>query len=142
MTLEEQRLKLGAAVLALLGFIDSIYLGWLKWTGATAACSNIGDCDTVNNSVYAEIYGIPIAFLGALAYLLLLVLLAVEDRGEFWRENSPLVFFGITFAGTLYSAYLTYLEIAVLRAICPFCVLSAVVMTSLFAYAVFRLVKQ
>lgn len=140
--LKDRSLKLGAVILAAVGFIDSFYLGWLKLTGATAACSNIGDCDTVNNSVYAEIYGIPIAFLGAFAYLVLLALLIVEERGEFWRENTPLAFFGVTLIGTLYSAYLTYLEIAVLRAICPFCVVSAVVMTSLFGVAILRLVKQ
>jgi uncharacterized membrane protein len=50
-----------------------------------------------------------------------------------------LAFFGFTLAGTLYSIYLTYVEVAILRAICPFCVVSAVVMLALFIIAVYRL---
>ncbi len=47
--------------------------------------------------------------------------------------------FGMATAGTLYSAYLTYLEVAVLEAICPYCVLSAVVMTGLWILSIVRL---
>jgi uncharacterized membrane protein len=142
MALDGRRLRWFAVVLAAAGFVDSLYLTWLKVTGSTAACSNIGDCDTVNNSVYAEIYGIPIALIGALGYLLVMGLLLLEVRFDARRENIHVALFGLTLVGTIYSAYLTYLEVAVLRAVCPFCVVSAILMTILFGIAILRLFDE
>jgi uncharacterized membrane protein len=50
--------------------------------------------------------------------------------------------FGISFAGVLFSAYLTYIEVAVLHAICPYCILSAIVMVILLALTITRLVRN
>jgi uncharacterized membrane protein len=66
----------------------------------------------------------------------------LEAREGFWQEYSPLIVFGITLAGLIYSAYLTYLEIAVIKAICPFCVISAIVMAGLFVLSSMRLFKN
>jgi len=65
-------------LLAILGLIDSLYLGWIKLAGETAACSGIGDCEAVNTSRYSEIGGVPIALLGALAYAFILFFLFAE----------------------------------------------------------------
>ena len=130
---------IAAVLLSLVGALDSAYLGWLKISGSVAACSNIGDCEAVNSSRYAEIAGVPIALLGLLAYLAILALLLIEPRLPNWKEGLRLAFFGFTLAGTLYSVYLTYIELAVLRAICPYCVVSAVVMVGLFMIALYRL---
>ncbi|NIS82142.1 MAG: vitamin K epoxide reductase [Anaerolineales bacterium] len=119
--------------------MDSLYLSWLKVTGNTAACSGIGDCETVANSRYSEIGGIPIALIGVLGYLLIIALVFLEMRRPQWTENLTMALFGVTLIGTLYSAYLTYLELAVLRAICPFCIVSAIVMVLLFILSIFRL---
>lgn len=125
--------------LAAVGLIDSVYLTWLKLADATAACAGIGDCDTVNNSRFASVGGIPIALLGALSYGAILALLFIDRLRPEWRMASRVVMFGLTLAGTLYSAYLTYVELAVLRAVCPFCVVSAVAMTLLLVISVLRL---
>jgi uncharacterized membrane protein len=128
-----------AIVLSLIGAIDSVYLAWLKVSGSVAACSNIGDCESVNNSRYAEIAGIPIALLGLVGYLVILGVILLEQRKPEWKFGLHLAFFGFTLTGTLYSLYLTYIEIAVLNAICPFCVVSAVVMLALFLLSIYRL---
>ena len=128
-----------AAGLALLGLLDSLYLSWVKLAGATASCSGIGDCESVNNSRYAEIYGVPVAVLGAGLYGLVLVLLSLEGRLLKGRETIKMVVFGVSLGGVLYSAYLTYVEVAVLRAICPFCVVSAIVLVALLGISVIRL---
>ena len=129
-----------SVVLVFVGLIDSIYLAWLKFANATAACSNIGDCESVNSSPYAEVAGIPIALFGAAAYFLMIILLILEPRNEFWRSNASLGIFGISLAGVLYSAYLTYVEIVILHAICPYCVVSAVVIILLFGLSIVRLI--
>lgn len=139
MTLD-QRVRFGVVVAAVIGLVDSIYLTWIKLTHNEASCLvGIGNCETVNTSRYSEISGIPIALVGALAYLILLVLVLLEARKAISTENSSTLIFGIGLAGFLYSLYLTYLELMVIKAVCPFCVLSAVAMTAVFILAVVRL---
>jgi uncharacterized membrane protein len=60
-------------------------------------------------------------------------------RRPVWAENVNLALFGVTLIGMIYSAYLTYLEVAVIHAICPFCVLSAVLMSFLFVLSALRI---
>jgi uncharacterized membrane protein len=131
--------RLPLVILSIIGLLDSIYLTWIKIAGKTAICANIGDCEAVNSSRYSEIGGIPIALLGAGAYLILLALLVLEVRRPAWGEWTRMGFFGMSLAGTLYSAYLTYIEIAVLKAICPYCVLSAIVLLLLLVLSFLRM---
>ncbi len=114
--------------LSLIGLADSIYLTYVKLASGGQCVAGAG-CEIVNSSIYSQINGIPIAALGALAYVIMLVVLVLESQVGFFELNGPLIVFGMALFGTLYSAYLTYLEIYVIRAICPFCVLSAVVLT-------------
>ena len=128
---------------AAIGLIDSLYLIWIKIANSPAYClQGVGDCFTVNTSKYSQIFGIPIAVFGVLGYLLILLILYFENRNNFLQENSDYILFGLTLVGILYSAYLTYLELFVILAICPFCVLSAIAMTTLFILTIFRLVKS
>jgi uncharacterized membrane protein len=136
---QSEPLWLASVLLALAGAVDSAYLAFLKFTGTVAACSDIGDCEAVNNSKYAEIGGIPLALLGLLGYLAILAFLILEPRFPGWKDGLHLGIFGFTLAGTIYSVYLTYIEIFVLHAICPYCVVSAVVMLLLFAISIIRL---
>ena len=136
------KFRLSSFILAGIGFVDSLYLTYVKLSNSYAICGPIGDCESVNTSKYAEIAGIPIALLGAGAYLVIILLLLMENRGDYWAEYGPIMVFGISLAGVLYSAYLTYVEIYVLRAICPYCVVSAVVLVLLLALATTRLVRD
>ena len=130
---------LGSIALAMIGLVDSIYLAWIKLANQVASCGSVGDCETVNNSRYADIGGVPIALIGAVGYLLILVLLGLDRPGRGENEAVRFALFGVTLAGTIYSAYLTYIELFVLRAICPFCVVSALTMTGLFVLSFLRL---
>ena len=136
------KFRLSSFILAGIGFVDSLYLTYVKLSNSYAICGPIGDCESVNTSKYAEIAGIPIALLGAGTYLVIILLLLMENRGDYWAEYGPIMVFGISLAGVLYSAYLTYVEIYVLRAICPYCVVSAVVLVLLLALATTRLVRD
>jgi uncharacterized membrane protein len=127
----------GAAVI---GLLDSLYLSWSKLANQQVICGTYKGCETVNASPYAEIGGFPIALLGAGAYLSILVLLYLENRNDFWIQNGILGIFVISLAGTLYSAYLTFIEIAVLRAICIYCVVSAIAITAILVLTIIRLV--
>ncbi|MGD8865504.1 MAG: vitamin K epoxide reductase family protein [Anaerolineales bacterium] len=128
-----------AVVLSFFGLVDSIYLTWIKLTGSYVTCGPIGNCEAVNSSRYAEIAGIPIALIGIFGYLTIMAVVLLEVRLPDLREVLRLAFFGFTLAGTIYSAYLTYIEIAVLNAICPYCIVSAVLMVILFGISIVRL---
>jgi uncharacterized membrane protein len=120
-------LRKGLILLSLVGLADAIYLTWLKLASDGICVAGEG-CEIVNTSVYSQFYGIPIALLGGVAYLIMLIVLLFETRVEFLEVNGLMIVFGMSLFGVLYSVYLTYLEIYVIRAICPFCVLSAIVL--------------
>lgn len=138
----DQRLRLGSGVSAVVGLVVSLYLTWSKVANTPVLCGPIGDCDTVNSSQYSEFFGIPIALMGVLVYLGILLLLHLESQGKFWIDNGNLVVFGLSLVGTLYSAYLTYIEITVLRAVCPYCVVSAIAITVIMGLSFVRLLKD
>lgn len=131
-------------LLAITGLGVSAYLMWGYTTpGATLSCGGSGGCEAVKNSVYAKLAGIPLPILGLASYLLLLGLLAsqgaaaISRRG--WSPYVALAIFGISLTGVLYSAYLTYLELFVIFAICRWCVASAIIMGVLFVLSVVNL---
>lgn len=128
-------------ILAGLGIVDSIYLTWIKYTENPSLCiKGLGDCISVNNSTYSELFGIPISVLGALTYGVILITLFLKSKRKFFAENGDYILFGISFFGAIYSIYLTYIEVAVIRAICPFCITSAVTMLVIFILSIIRLV--
>ncbi len=129
MVINDQRLRVTGILLALLGLAVAVYLTYIKWFPATPFCMGVGDCETVNTSRYSEVYGIPVALLGALAYASILAVLVLEKRWRLAAEWGPVAAFGVAFAGMLFSAYLTYIELAVIHKICPYCVSSAVIIT-------------
>ncbi len=131
-----------AIALASIGLVDSIYLTWIKLANQEAVCAGIGSCEVVNSSEYATLAGIPIALFGAGAFLTILIFVLFETQNQFLEENSLMLVFGLSLAGVLYSAYLTYIELFVLNAICPFCVLSAVSLLGLLVVAGIRLRQE
>lgn len=114
------------ALLAIAGLGVSSYLAYTHWADASVACGGLGNCSTVNESEYAEMAGIPVALLGIVFYsALAVVALAWLWWRPFGLEWPVLGFWGMSVGGTLFSAYLTYIELFVLEAICVYCVASA-----------------
>lgn len=124
------------ALLALFGLFVSIYLMLYK-AGliGTLACGT-GGCETVQLSKWATFLAVPVAAWGVCYYLLILglALASVQDR---WADSRQLLLalVAVTGVGVLFSAWLTYLELAVIHAICRWCVVSAVVAVLLFVLA-------
>ncbi len=120
------------AAFALAGLGVAIYLTVVKYSGGVPTCSIIHGCQRVQDSAYAEISGMPIPILGIIGYTLILAsLLVLGDRG---RMLTALVGFG-------FSAYLTYLELFVIDALCQWCVISAATMTAVAVCAVIRVLR-
>ena len=128
--------------LAALGVLVSIYMAIYKLTENPNMCLGNGGCSVVNSSKYAQIDGIPVAVIGVGGYLVILLLLWMERRSAFLTDNGTLAVFGLALIGFLFTVYLIYVELALIHALCPFCVTSQVTMTILFVISVIRLARQ
>ncbi len=131
-----------SVVLVVLGLLVSIYMTVYKLTSNDSMCLGSGDCHTVNASRYSEVNKIPVAVFGVIGYLAILVTLIFEKRNPFFQENSTLMVFGLALTGFLFTLWLIYVEVALLKALCPFCLTSQAAMTIIFIIAVIRLIKQ
>jgi uncharacterized membrane protein len=128
--------------LACLGVLDATYLLVYKLTNNNAMCFGSGGCHDVNFSSYSEIGGIPVSVFGIAAFLVIAGILLLEVRLKIAKEYGALAVFGISLTGVAFTAYLTWLEIYVIHAICPFCVATAVIIALIFILAIIRLIKQ
>lgn len=125
-------------LLSLLGLSDSSYLLWKHSTASSAFCP-AGGCDAVNQGEYSEIRGIPLAAFGVAAYLMLL---AFSAMGVALGHRSLIAAIcAISGIGVIVSAFLIYLQVAVIESICFWCVLSAFMMTSIFVMSIIVLLK-
>ncbi len=139
----DKKLYWGSVALAAIGLAVSVYMTIYKLLDNDALCLGSGDCSTVNASPYSEIYGIPVAAVGVLGYLVILVLLLLETRGnKLLAANGPLAVFGLSVGGFAFTVYLVYLEIYIIKALCPFCVASQLTMTILFVLSLIRVMRQ
>jgi uncharacterized membrane protein len=131
----ERTLRALATVIALVGLGVAIYITIADAGGGHPACVAGGTgCQTVANSSYSHLFGVNVAVFGIAGYVGLLgAALVPGDAGRFAGLLLALVGFG-------FSAYLTYLELFVIDAICQWCVASAVLMTVLLVINVTRAV--
>ena len=128
-------LRLATAALAVAGIGIAGYLTWVHYAGLDPVCVGGGGCEQVQASRWAELAGVPVALLGLLAYATVLASLALpEELGRPAAAFMSLVGFG-------FSAWLTYVELVEIEAICQWCVASAVVMTALALVSVTRFLR-
>ena len=125
-------------VAAGLGLIVSLYLLSVHWGWGQIVCLDIGDCEVVNMSIYAKLLGIPVSLLGALTYLALLATSMLIWR-HIYEELASFVQFFLAAIGVVFSVYLTYVELFILRAICPWCVLSAILIMLIAGLSLWQL---
>lgn len=122
------------AGLAAVGLVIALYLAWTKWSGSAAAfCTAGSGCDIVQASRYSLFLGVPVGVWGALLYAVLGGLAIAGLTEARWMAA-----FLVSVAGLSFSAYLTYIELFVLRAVCFYCVLSALITLALFATLLLR----
>jgi uncharacterized membrane protein len=138
----EKRLSQLALILTILGLLVSIYMTIFKITNNAKMCIGSHGCSIVNSSRYSEVNGIPVAVLGVVGYAAILAVLLLERRPGFIQQNSTLIFFGLSLTGFLFTLYLIFVEVALIKAYCPFCLTSQAAMTLIFIISVIRLVRQ
>jgi uncharacterized membrane protein len=123
------------AICCLVGIGVAGYLAYVHYAGVHPLCLASGGCERVQSSHYAKLAGMPVAVIGVAGYLGILgSLLLAGEAGRSLTALLALIGFGV-------SVYLTYLELFRIRALCQWCVASAVLMTALAILSGVRLVR-
>ncbi|TAL49061.1 vitamin K epoxide reductase family protein [Patescibacteria group bacterium] len=117
-------------VVAFLGFLDAAYLTANYFLGTAPACFIAQGCDVVTTSVYSRVLDVPVALLGSLYYLAMFFagLYLLESKNARFARFLPY----FTATGLLVSIWLIYAQIALIKALCVYCLLSALTSTALF----------
>lgn len=118
-------------IISLAGIFVAGYLSYIEITFEQAFCGPVGDCNAVQSSSYARVFGVlPVGVLGGIGYLAILAAWWVgRQKWGILSTYAPLTLFGMAFFGTIFSTYLTYLEPFVIKAVCIWCITSAILIT-------------
>lgn len=127
-------------IVALIGFADATYLAIEHLRGVSPNCSILAGCEVVTSSKYSEIFGIPVALGGSVYYLSVFLLLVA------YLDTKKIYFFRLvtllTPLGLLASAWFVFLQLGILKAICIYCMGSAISSTVLFVLATVAVRKK
>jgi uncharacterized membrane protein len=119
-------------VVIVIGIGVAWYLTYVETHSASAICGPIGDCNAVQKSSYAKLFDIlPVGVLCLVGYLCLLAAWLVRKIVPKLEKPSAIAFMGMTLFAVIFSLYLTYLEPFVIKAVCIWCLSSAVLVTLL-----------
>jgi uncharacterized membrane protein len=135
--MSDRALRVAIAALALVGAGIAAYLTWAHYADETVACPlGGGGCETVQQSSYAELLGVPVALLGLLFYAIVLGLVAWDTAAA--RQALAV----LALAGAAFALYLVVVQLAVIDAVCAWCVANDVVVALLAAAATARLLTS
>jgi uncharacterized membrane protein len=128
-------------VTVVLGLFISGYLSYTRLFNTATACAAdaVFNCDYVTTSIYSQLFGIPVAYLGFAVYVILGVLLLTEQRFAFMQEYGVMLQFGLSLFAWLFSMWLVYVQFFLLERLCPWCLSHEANFTVLFAVVCVRL---
>jgi uncharacterized membrane protein len=127
----DRALRTAVVALALAGAAVAAYVLAARLGGTDLYCAT-GGCETVQNSRYSEILGIPVGALGVVAYLVVAASVLAGDAGR-------VVGAAVALAGAVFGVYLLVLQLAVIEAVCSWCLVNDAIALLLVAAAVLRL---
>jgi uncharacterized membrane protein len=125
------------AALALIGVFVALYLTLYKVGVIGHLACGLGGCERVNTSKWAIFAGAPVAAWGVAFYIATFVV-ALVGTSPSWIDRREIAYLlaGMSFVGVAFTAWLTYLEMYVIEAICKYCVTSAVIVTAIFIVSI------
>src|SRR5256714_6442665 len=129
-------LRIAMIVLTVIGLSLASYLTYVHYSGIKPACSLSGSCEKVQTSAYSHLAGVPVALMGLIGYVTIMILLLAPDR-----EMTRFATVAVTTVGFGFSAYLTYRELFSIHAICEWCVSSAIIITLLMCLSIWRFLR-
>lgn len=131
------------AALALIGVFVALYLTMYKVGAIGHLACGLGGCERVNTSKWSMFAGAPVAAWGLAFYMATLVVAVVgTSPGLAHRREISYLLAAMSLTGVAFSAWLTYLELYVIEAICKYCVTSAIIVSAIFIVSVADVVMQ
>lgn len=126
-------------LIALVGFSDATYVTVKHFQGVIPPCA-IGGCESVLTSSYSKILGIPVSLLGAIYYFIIIlsIFLHLDTKKEIFLKIPILM----SVVGLIFSIYFMTVMVFVLKAICPYCIVSAITSTTIFIISAFAVCKN
>lgn len=125
MNMHQKPLTLLSLLLALVGLGLSAYLTYVHFNPSALTCS-VGGCDVVQGSQFSTMFGVPIAMFGLAMFLTLIAGIILREIRTDWAELISTAIVMILVAAVIYWAYLTYLELRVIYAVCQWCVATSI----------------
>lgn len=127
-------------ILAFVGLADASYLAWATYTGSSLSCGILDGCNTVAQSEYSRLLGVPLSYLGFLYYMGATILALGYIMRPAIRTLRFLLAAG--FAGALFSVYFMYLQVFLIKAVCLYCLISATVAGLLLCTTLFLTIHR
>jgi len=133
-------LAIGFLLMSLIGFLDTSYLSAKRFLSSPVTCSFFQGCDQVTTSRFAVIGGVPVAVLGLIYYLIILIgtLIYLDTK----REAVLYSLAQLTPIGFIVSVWFIFLQLIVIKALCLYCIVSATTSTILFVLGILLIRKQ
>lgn len=132
----KNKLILYSTILAFFGFLDAGYLTVLHYKNIIPPCSIQFGCEKVLTSAYSMVGPIPVALLGVVFYLTVIIvslLILIEGRNELLK-----FFHFVAAVGLLVSIVLFFIQYYVIRSFCQYCLLSEVISVGIFALSLLK----
>jgi len=129
--------------LIVIGIGVAAYLSYVETQAVEAMCGPVGDCNAVQSSRYAKLFEVlPVGVFGLLGYLGLLAAWLARKYLPRFEKPAAIGYFGMAFFAVIFSLYLTYLEPFVIKAVCIWCLTSAVIVTLLLLLGTLPVLRQ
>ena len=125
--MSDRTLRATAGIVALAGIVVAAYLTWVHYDEGALVCVAGGGCETVQQSSYAEIAGLPVALLGLVSYTIVLGLIVWDT--PYARLGAA----ALAFVGLAFSVYLLVLQLFVIDAVCVWCLANDVLIAPALA---------
>ena len=126
-------------IVTAIGLFDATYLTIIHYSGGVLPCSILSGCEVVLTSMFNNIFGIPVALLGAIYYFSMFSLAFIYFITKNLRVMRVASY--LTIIGMLATIYFVYLMSFVIKDACVYCITSAVSSTTLFVLGMFIIKK-
>lgn len=140
----ETRLWLLALLCVIVAMFTSGYLSYTKLNPGAMLCAenSVVNCNAVTSSRWGYLFGVPVAYIGFVSYVTLFVLLVLERRVAFLRQNGLYIIFGLILFDFLFHCYLTYNSLFSLRMVCLWCIATHTMATLALIFTSLRLYRR
>ncbi len=125
-------------IIAIIGFADATYISIESFNNKIPPCTTDG-CETVLTSEYAKILGVPVSYYGAIYYFIIMIMIFsyLDTKKEIFLRI-PII---LSVLGLLFSIWFMTVMIFIIKAICPYCILSAISSITIFIISLFTYIN-